>query len=546
MKTRQLVAAATILALLLPASATQATDGEQPIYDLVLRGGRILDGAGNPWVQGDLAVRGNKIAAIGHFAGTGTREIDVGGRFIAPGFVDMMDQSGAVLLREGTALNKLHMGVTTLIAGEAGTPVEASQIDEYFRRLEAQGIAVNFGTYYAAVQARRKVMGDKSGAPSAKQLSAMRHQVRTALDAGAFGIATALIYPPDSFQSTSDLVEMAKEAGKCSGFYATHMRNESADLIEAIDEAIAIGEASGAKVEIFHLKAAYAPLWGKLMPRALGRIEAARERGVDIAANIYPYRAGGTYLPIVLPNWVWEEGENAGYEKLQDSKIRARIKDDIRAGSHPGWSNLVEASGGWENVKLASAFSRYEEFNQQSIAAIARKLGKDPEDVAIEMILAAHPKVPTALFFMMDEHDIEAALQRPWVSIGSDAAAVEKLGDVDDLGLPHPRSYGTFPKVIAEYVTRRGTISLPDAVRKMTSWPAARMGLEDRGLLRTGLQADIVVFDLATLDDVASWEQPNAVSKGIEFVVVNGVIVLDNGSFTGALPGKVLKGACAK
>ena len=324
------------------------------------------------------------------------------------------------------------------------------------------------------------------------------------------------------------------------------MRDESADLLRAIDEAIAIGEASGAKVEIFHLKAAYAPLWGQLMPKALDRIEAARARGVDIAADIYPYTAGGTYLPIVVPTWVWEDGEAAGYAKLRDPKMRKKIKADMRKGSLPGWSNLVEASGGWDGVRLASGFSKYDAYRQKSIGAIARDLGKDAEDVAVDMILAALPRSPTALFFMMDERDIEAALRRDWVSIGSDAAAVEVMGETDDLGLPHPRSYGTFPRIIAEYTKRRGILSLPDAIRRMTGWPAMRMGLTDRGILREGLRADITVFDLATIDDVADWAQPNATPKGIDLVFVNGQIVLQSGKMTGALPGKILRGPCSR
>lgn len=529
-----------------PMAHAQESIGEEPIYDVVLRGGRLLDGAGNPWVEGDIAIANGRIAAMGAVSGKGFREIDVRGRYVAPGFIDMMDQSGAVLLKNGAALNKLHMGVTTLIAGEAGTPVEAAGISDYFRQLESQGIAVNFGTYYAAVQARRKVMGDRAGAPDAGQLAAMRREVRTALDAGAFGIATALIYPPDSYQTTADLIAMAKEVGRCGGFYATHMRDESARLLEAIDEAIAIGEASGAKVEIFHLKAAYAPLWGQLMPRAIERIEAARKRGVDIAADLYPYRAGGTYLPIIVPNWVWEDGEEAGYRRLRSPETRARIKREIRAGSLAGWSNLVEASGGWDGVRLASAFSEYDVYRQKTIGAIARERGEDPEEVAIDMILAARPKAPTALFFMMDERDIEAALRQPWVSIGSDAAAAETLGETDDLGLPHPRSYGTFPRIIAQYVKKRGVLTLADAVRKMTGWPAMRMGLVDRGNLRIGLRADVIVFDLDTLDDKASWDQPNAVSDGISLVMVNGQIVLEHGSYTGARPGLVLRGPCSK
>jgi N-acyl-D-amino-acid deacylase len=517
-----------------------------PEYDIVIRGGRVLDGAGNPWVRADVAVKGGRVVRVGRIAGHGAKEIDARDRYVTPGFIDMMDQSGGVLLKNGAAENKLRMGVTTVIAGEGGTPVEASQIPAYFGQLEKQGIAVNFGTYYSTTQARQKAMGDVAGTPTAAQMEVMKAEVRKAMEAGVFGVTSALIYPPSSFASTQDLIAMSKVSAQCGGFYATHMRDESADLVKAVNEAIEIGEKSGAKVEIFHLKAAFAPGWGKLMPEAIASVNAARARGVDVAADLYPYTAGGTGLEIIAPSWVWADGNEKGIARLRDPKVRERMKKEVAAGSMPGWSNLVEASGGFGNVILANGFSKkYAPYHGQSLEKIGATLKRDPADVAWDILLEGLPNRSVALYFMMNEGDIETALRQPWVSIGSDAAASEKFGELDALGLPHPRAYGTFPRAIAEYSKRRPVISLEEAVRKMTGWPAQRMGLSDRGLIRDGMRADLVILDYAALDDVATWDKPTASPTGIDTVVVNGVVTIENGRHTGARAGTVLRHGCS-
>ncbi|WP_235523637.1 N-acyl-D-amino-acid deacylase family protein [Sphingobium sp. Leaf26] len=514
-------------------------------YDVVIRGGRVLDGAGNPWVRGDVAIKDGRVVQVGQVSGHGAKEIDAKGRYVSPGFIDMMDQSGGVLLKNGAAENKLRMGVTTVIAGEGGTPVEAAQIPSYFAQLEKQGISVNFGSYYSTTQARMKVMGDGAGNPTPTQMDVMRKEVRTAMEAGAFGVTSALIYPPSSFSTTADLIAMAKVSAQCGGFYATHMRDESGDLVKAVNEAIEIGETSGAKVEIFHLKAAFAPGWGKLMPEAIAAVNAARARGVDVAADLYPYTAGGTGLEIIAPSWVWADGVQKGIERLKDPKLRERMKKDVAAGSMPGWSNLVQASGGFGNVILANGFSqKYAPYHGQSLEKIGAALKRDPADVAWDILLEGLPNRSVALYFMMTEGDIETALHQPWVSIGSDAAASETFGQMDALGLPHPRAYGTFPRIIAEYVKRRPVLSLEDAVRKMTGWPAQRMGLTDRGLIRDGMRADIVIFDLDRLDDVASWDKPTAAPTGIDTVLVNGVVTIEDGRHSGAKAGAVLRHGC--
>jgi N-acyl-D-amino-acid deacylase len=535
------------LAVLAACAGHGGSVGVEPAsgYDLVIRNGRVLDGAGNPWVKADIAVQGGIIAKVGVVRERGRKEIDATGRYVSPGWIDMMDQSGEVLLENGAAENKLRMGVTTLIGGEGGTPVPAAQVGGYFGRLEKQGIAVNFGTYYSAAQARVDAMGDGAGSPTAAQMAKMKADVSLALEQGAFGVSSALIYPPDGFQTTGDLIELATLAAKCNGFYATHMRSESEDLVTAVREAIEIGEKAGVKVEIFHLKAAYAPGWGQLMPQAIAEVEKARARGVDVAADMYPYEAGGTGLSITAPNWVFADGEDKGFARLKDSTVRRRLKREVAAGSQPGWSNLVQASGGWDHIVLANPYNqKYEADRSQSIGQIARRLGRDPADVAWDIVLDALPNRAMALFFMMSEEDIETALRQTWTSIGSDAAASVKFGEVDALGLPHPRAYGTFPRVIAEYVKKRHVLTLEQAVRKMTSWPATRMGLDDRGVIRDGMRADLTVFDYDSLDDVATWEHPTAAPRGIDYVVVNGALAIDNGVYTGAKSGQVLRGGC--
>lgn len=525
--------------------STAAAATEEFAYDVVIRNGRLLDGLGNPWVRGCIAVQDGRIASIGRCDGRGRREIDAHDHYVSPGWIDLMDQSGEVLQRHGLAENKLLQGVTTAIAGEGGTPVPAEQIDAYFRDLEAKGISLNFGTYYSSAQARVAVMGDGAGAPTPEQLEKMKELVATAMRAGAMGIATALIYPPDSFQSTQDLIELAKVAAHYDGIYASHMRDESAALLTAIGESIQIGEQSGIQVEIFHFKGAYQPGWGQLVPQAIALIDGARARGVNIGADMYLYAAGGTGLDITVPNWVWEKGMEQGLKQLRSKRVRERLKQEVQGGSLPGWSNLVHASGGWDHVVLANAFDEgYDKYRYKSLEYIGKQLGKDPADVAWDILLKGAPKNRAmALFFMMSEDDIQTALKAPWMAIGSDAGAAERLGEMDAIGLPHPRAYGNFPRLIAEYVRKRKVITLEDAVRKLSSLPATRMRLFDRGALREGLWADLTVFDFDRIQDTATYENPVAVPTGVDYVLVNGEIVVDKGKHTGAKPGKVLRGA---
>lgn len=531
-----IVAGLALTALIAAHPAAQAPD-----YDVVIRHGRVLDGMGNPWILADVAIADGHVVRVGRVTGTGRREIDATGRYVSPGWIDMMDQSGGALPVNGQAENKLRMGVTTAIGGEGGTPVPAEGIAAYFATLERQGISMNFGTYYSEAQARTAVLGNTARAPNADELTRIQDLMATAMKAGAMGMTTALIYPPSSFASTEELVAVAKVAGQYGGIYASHMRDEGRELLKAVDEAIAIGERGGLPVEIFHLKAAWQPGWGTLMTKAGAAIDAARARGVDVAADLYVYTAGGTGLEATIPTWAQEGGRAALIQRLADPAIRARLTKEIETGL-PGWSNMVEAAGGWSGVVLSNAQNPDNaKYEGQSLAAIAKTRGVDPAAAAFDLVAQGQGRV-MAIFHMMSEPDIETALRFPWTSIGSDAGAAISDGGQDPTGLTHPRAYGNFPRVIRRYVRDRGVLTLPEAIRKMTSWPATRMRLAQRGSLKEGQWADVVVFDLEALDDAATYEAPRKAPRGIDYVLVNGQVVMDHGRHTGVRSGQVMYG----
>jgi N-acyl-D-aspartate/D-glutamate deacylase len=532
-----------LLALLVatsrPAAAQIASPGP---YDVIIRNGRVLDGAGNPWTRADVGIREGRIAAVGKLDGPARRVIDAEGLYVAPGFIDMMDQSGSVLGRNGLAENKLRQGVTTAIGGEGGTPVPADSVAAWLDSLEEEGISLNFGSYFSSAQARRAVLGMAGRAPTGEELERMKSRVRTAMKQGALGMTSALIYPPSSFASTDELVALGEVAAAHGGIYASHIRGEGKELVEAVEEAIAVGERAGMPVEIFHFKAAHEPGWGTLIREAAARIEAARARGVDVAADQYPYTAGGTGLAATVPSWAFEGGTDSLRARLRRPEVRERMKEELETG-YPGWWNIVEAAGGWDGIVLVNA--RNEEnarFEGMSLADIAEARGQEPPDAAWDLVLEGDGRV-MAIYHMMSEEDVRWAMQRPWVSIGSDAGAAMNAGATDGLGLPHPRSYGTFPRILGRYVRDEGVLTLEEAVRKMTSWPATRMRLQDRGLLREGFRADVVIFDLERVRDRATYDEPMLFPEGIEWVLVNGEVVIEEGGrHTGARPGHALRG----
>ncbi len=510
-------------------------------YDIVIRNGQVLDGSGNPCIFADVAIKDGHFVKIGKIPGRGKTEIEAKGKYVSPGWIDVMDQSGAVLPINGLAENKLREGVTTAIGGEGGTPVPAEKIPEYFAGLERTGISLNFGTYFSESQARVAVLGYDAREPTAEELVRMKAIMETAMKNGAFGMTTALIYPPSSYAKTPELIEVAKAAAKYGGFYASHIRGEGPEVVQSVDEAIAIGESAGMPVEIFHLKAAYQPGWGTMM-REIGRhIDAARSRGVDVAADLYLYTAGGTGLEAVIPSWAHEGGRKVLLERLADPQIRMRLKQEIKTGS-PGWWNIIEAAGGWDGVVLANAQNpENARFHGKSLTEIGKEWSKDPADAAFDLVAAGHGRV-MALYYMMSEQDIETALRFPWTSLGSDAGAAAKDGEGDATGLPHPRSYGNFPRLFAHYVRERKILTLEAAIRKITSWPATRYRLDHRGSIKEGLWADVVVFDPDRVRDRATYAEPTLPPEGIDYVLVNGQVVIDHGKHTGARPGKVLYG----
>ncbi len=527
-----------------PASQSAATGtANQPSYDVVIRNGRVLDGAGNPWIYADVAISHGRFVKIGRVSGKGNREIDAAGDYVSPGWIDMMDQSGEVLLKTGLADNKLREGVTTAIAGEGGTPVPADRIPEYFSQLSHQGISLNFGSYFSETQARVAVLGYANRKPTAAELDRMKAIMATAMQNGAMGMTTALIYPPSSFATTDELIAMARVAGEYGGIYASHMRDEGKGVLQAVDELIQIADQGHLPAEIFHLKVAYQPGWGTLMPQIGQRVAQARARGVEVAGDLYVYTAGGTGLEATIPSWAQEGGDDALKQRLHDPAIRARLKQEQKTGS-PGWWNIIEAAGGWNGIVLMNAANPANAmYNGKTMTEVARAMGTDPADAAFDLVEQAQPQSRVmAVYHMMGEPDIETALKFPWTSIGSDAGSSEIAGGDDAIGLAHPRSYGNFPRVIAHYVRDEHVLTLPDAIRKMTSWPAERMRLNGRGVIREGGWADVTIFNYDKLQDRSTYKEPDQYPTGIDFVLVNGQVVVDQGKHTAAKPGMVLYG----
>ena len=357
----------------------------------------------------------------------------------------------------------------------------------------------------------------------------------------AFGMTTALIYPPSSFTTTDELVEVAKVAAKYGGIYASHIRGEGKEVVTSVKEVIEISERAGLPGEVFHLKVAFRPGWGVLMDSVRQAIESARARGVDVAADMYVYTAGGTGLEATVPSWAFEGGVDSLRARLTQPEVRARLKHEVQTGS-PGWWNIIEAAGGWDGVVLANArHPEFAKYQGRSLTEIAREMGKEPADAAWDLVLAGSGRV-TAIYHMMSEGDVETALKFPWTSIGSDAGASLTQQTGDDIGLPHPRAYGNHVRVISRYVKERGTLTLEQAVRKMTSWPATRFRLANRGSIGEGNWADVVIFNLETLNDQATYPNPLKSPTGIELVLVNGVVTIDRGQHTNARAGHVLYG----
>ncbi len=545
----------TLVFLLLPSLAL-AQD-----FDLVIRGGRIVDGTGNPSFIGDVAIRGDRIVAIGHLTRTAARRtIDADGLTVAPGFIDMHNHSDYTLLADGNAQSMIRQGVTTMVLGEGESvaPVGGKQppasrrvlisggapdwtdFNGYFARLLHQGISTNIASYVGSGQIWTYVHGEQAGPPAAAELDQMRALVRQAMEQGALGVSSSLSGPPGSWIDTDTLVTMCEAAAPYGGWYSTHMRTEGRGVFESVAEAIEIGRRAHVPVDIIHLKIAEHTMWGQ-MPELIATIARARAEGVQVQANVYPYRAGQNDLASIIPPWAHEGGTEAMIRRLQDPSLRPRLESEILHGI-PGsnWYDHYTATGGWDGMLLVSLSNpQYKKFEGMRMNQVIEAVGKPSLDVLFELLESNGGSVPT-VYFHHSEQDMRFALQQPFVSIGSDGTAVSIDGPLA-AGHPHPRFFGTFPRILGRYVREQHVLTLEDAIRKMTSANANKIGAFDRGLLRPGMMADVTVFDAAHVIDNATFEKPHQYATGIQYVVVNGRVVLDHGQHTGARPGMILK-----
>jgi N-acyl-D-amino-acid deacylase len=543
--------------LLLPVSLCRADPAS---YDLLIRNGHIIDGTGSPWYAADVGIRNGHIAAIGRLAGsTAAREIDAHGSVVAPGFIDMLGQSEISLLVDPRAPSKIFQGITTEITGEGESvaPLNDAMIrqnqpgydhyhvtadwrtlSEYFARLEKQGIGINFGTYVGATSVREMVIGYVDRAPSENELQRMQELVQESMQQGALGVSTSLQYPPAPYASTAELIALAKVAAHFGGIYATHMRSEDAGEMAALDETFRIGREARIPVEIFHLKTGKQN-WGR-MPQVVARIEKARAQGIDVAADTYAYTAWSNDLASFTPPWASDGGIEQLLRRLKDPATRARIRKDMMTPSDR-WDNEWLGVDGPQDILIAAVnHKELVKYQGKRLSDIAGEWREDPLDTILDFIIRDEAGTAIAAFGMR-EPDVVIALQQPWVSVGNDNGATSPEG-ILGADHPHPRAYGTFPRILARYVRREHRLSLPDAIRKFTALPAEREHLSDRGVIKQGMWADLVVFDPETIRDLATYENPNRLSEGMLYVIVNGVAVIDNGSMTGKLPGKVLRG----
>jgi len=514
-------------------------------FDLLIRGGRIVDGTGNPAFVGDVAIRQGKIAAMGRLAGrSAVRVIDATGLTVAPGFIDIHNHSDFSIVEDGNAQSMVRQGVTSMILGEGGSAAPSKRwkgFDAYFAQLLRQGIATNIGSYVGSSEIWTWVHGQKAGPPSGEELDRMRALVQEAMEQGALGVASSLSGPPGSWIDTDTLVAMCQVASKYGGLYSTHMRTEGRGVFESVAEAIEIGRRASLPVDIIHLKIAEHEMWGQ-MPELTASIAAARARGQDVQANVYPYRAGQNNLASIIPPWAHEGGALAMIERLKDPALRPRLENEINQGiAGTNWYNHYTATGGWDGMLLVSLSNpKYKKFEGKRMSDVIGALGKPGIDTLFELLVNNNGSVPT-VYFHHSEDDMRYALRQPWVSFGSDGTAVTTEGPLA-AGNPHPRYFGTFPRVLGRYVREDGVITLEEAIRKMTSANAAKIHQYDRGLLRPGMAADVTVFNAATIIDNATYEKPHQYATGVEYVIVNGKMVLDGGRHSGARPGAILMG----
>ncbi len=529
-------------------------------YDILILNGRIIDGTGNPWFKGDVGIRGEKIVAVGMLHGaTARRTIDAQEKIVCPGFIDMLGQSELMLFVDNRAMSKISQGITTEVTGEGesaapmnertlaelkpfmdkyGVTVDWKDFDGYFRRLEQHQMAVNLASFVGATQVREYVIGFENREPTPQELEQMKELVRQAMLQGALGLSTSLVYAPAVYAKTTELIELAKVAAAYGGIYATHLRDEGDKEIQAILEAGDIGRAANIPVQIWHLKVSGKRNWGK-MPDILKQITLLRNGGVDITADMYPYVAGATGLSATMPGWALEGGSVKLLERLNDPMTRGNIRAQLESEKFDRQNFYRDA--GPEGILISNIYSPdLKQYEGKRLSEIANEQKKHPIDALFDLLVADSARTG-AIYFMMSEQDVKIALAQPWTSFNTDYNAVATDGPLST-GKPHPRAYGAFPRILGKYVREENIIPLEEAIRKMTSLAANRVGLKERGILKPGFYADVVIFDPARVIDKATFEHPHQYSEGIEVVIVNGQPVWEGGTFTGNLPGKVLRG----
>jgi len=563
--TRQLALICAV-GILQSTSAIGQTPASQPSFDVLIMHGHIIDGTGSPWYSGDLGIRDGHIAAIGDLAGAQAKQtIDAKGKIVAPGFIDMLGQSELTILVDPRLPSKIYQGITTEITGEGGSvaPLNREMIAaeragyehlhitpdwrtlrEYFARLEKQGMGTNLATYVGATSVRRMVLGDAKVDPTPEQLRRMEAFVDEAMRDGAMGVSTSLQYSPAPYAKAEELIALAREAAKYGGIYATHMRSEGDAVLESIDEATRIGREAQIPVEIWHLKAAGKSNWGK-MPQIVARIDAARAAGVDVSANTYAYTAWFNTFSAFIPPWAHDGGDAKLIERLKDPATRARIRKDListgKDSAGEDWDNEWQEIPGPEAILIAVVQNpELVPLQGKRLSEVATLWHEDAIDALCDLLIKDKAFTEVAVFGM-DEPDVVLGLKQPWMSVDNDSQGTSPEGLLASEH-PHPRAYGTFPRILRKYVREEHALTLPDAVRKFSALPAQKMRLTDRGVLKKGMWGDVVVFDPEKITDKATFEDPNQLSAGMDDVLVNGVPVIRDGKMTGNLPGKVLRG----
>jgi N-acyl-D-amino-acid deacylase len=517
-------------------------------FDLLIRNGLVVDGSGSPGFEADVGLRAGWIVRVGDLSeATARRTIDAAGLVVAPGFIDIHNHSDFTLLKEPRCESMVRQGVTTMILGEGGSagPVppgeqEWTTLGGYFRHVEEKGVATNIGSYVGQTQVWTFVKGHALQPASDEDLAAMKREVARAMEEGALGLSTSLLMPPSSLVTTAQLVELAAVASRHGGLYSTHIRDEGYGVFASIEEAIDVAKGASSRVDVIHLKIAEQELWGR-MPEIIAMFEAARRAGHDVRANVYPYNAGQNDLRAIIPPWAHDGGNDAMLARLRDPAARARMKTDILEGIDGWYNHLLAVGEDWQRILLVG-LERPENrpFVGKRMSDLIEARGGEPVEVLFELLLEEGGSV-RAVYFHHHEDDMVFALKQPYVSVGSDGSAISRDGVFADTH-PHARWYGTFPRILGRYVREKGALTLPEAVRKITSMNADKIGVHDRGLIREGLRADVTLFDPRTVIDRATFEDPHQYPEGIPYVIVNGVVILDDGAHTGALPGRVLRG----